>query len=149
MSRPRMFVSSTYYDLKYVRADIEEFGQQFGLDTVLFEKGEIPYESDKELEESCYRAVEHSDLVVSIIGGRAGTKAKTNPEATISQMEVRTAHKLGKQMLFFVDRNVSVEYEIWAKNDRNKDVVWAFTEGAAVFRFIHEIRNLKLNNAMF
>jgi hypothetical protein len=50
MARPRMFVSSTYYDLKYVRADICEFADQFGIDAVLFEKeGMSPTNQTKNL----------------------------------------------------------------------------------------------------
>ncbi|SFL12861.1 protein of unknown function [Paenibacillus sp. 1_12] len=39
MARPRVFVSSTFYDLKYVRADLERFIKEFGYDAVLNEKG--------------------------------------------------------------------------------------------------------------
>ena len=49
MARPRVFVSSTYYDLKYVRADLQRFIENFGYDPVLNEKGHIPYGSDDKL----------------------------------------------------------------------------------------------------
>jgi hypothetical protein len=42
MARPRVFISSTYYDLKYIRGGLEAFVKQTGYDPILFEKGDIP-----------------------------------------------------------------------------------------------------------
>lgn len=36
MARPRVFVSSTYYDLKHIRASLENFIESLGFDAVLF-----------------------------------------------------------------------------------------------------------------
>ena len=35
MARPRVFVSSTYYDLKHIRASLENFIESLGFDAVL------------------------------------------------------------------------------------------------------------------
>lgn len=43
MARPRIFISSTYYDLKYIRGGLEAFVRQMGYDPILFEKGDIPF----------------------------------------------------------------------------------------------------------
>lgn len=37
MAKPRVFLSSTYYDLKHVRERIERFLANFGMEPVLFE----------------------------------------------------------------------------------------------------------------
>ncbi|MDK7489347.1 DUF4062 domain-containing protein [Bacillus paranthracis] len=42
MARPRVFISSTFYDLKYVREDIARCVRDLGYESILFEKGEIP-----------------------------------------------------------------------------------------------------------
>jgi len=39
MARPKVFVSSTFYDLKQIRADLEHFIREMGYDAVLHERG--------------------------------------------------------------------------------------------------------------
>jgi hypothetical protein len=41
MARPRIFISSTYYDLKYIRASLDLFIESLGFEPVLSEKGDI------------------------------------------------------------------------------------------------------------
>ena len=53
MARPRVFISSTFYDLRHVRADLEAFIRDMGYDPVLHERGAVPYGSDQALEEYC------------------------------------------------------------------------------------------------
>lgn len=55
MARPRIFVSSTYYDLKHVRSSLDNFIEALGFDSVLSEKGDIAFSPDAPLDESCYR----------------------------------------------------------------------------------------------
>jgi hypothetical protein len=49
MAKPRVFVSSTYYDLCHIRDRLELFVENFGYDAVLFESGDIPFRHDKPL----------------------------------------------------------------------------------------------------
>ena len=41
MAKPRVFVSSTYYDLKYVRERLERFISAYCFDPILFESDEV------------------------------------------------------------------------------------------------------------
>src|SRR6266849_2723784 len=101
MARPRVFVSSTYYDLKHLRSSLENFVESLGFDAVLSEKGKIAYTPDVPLDESCYREVGTSDIFVLIIGGRYGSEAssgKTDVQKTfyerynsITRAEYRSA----------------------------------------------------------
>lgn len=40
MARPRIFVSSTHYDLKHLRSSLENFIESLGFDAILSEKGQ-------------------------------------------------------------------------------------------------------------
>ena len=100
MARPRVFISSTYYDLKNVRADLDRFVRELGYDPVLNERGQIPYGTDERLEEYCYKEVELCDVLVSVIGGRYGSTSSEDPYS-ISQKELKTALSLGKPVFIF------------------------------------------------
>ncbi|WP_208062181.1 DUF4062 domain-containing protein, partial [[Clostridium] scindens] len=49
MAKPRVFLSSTYYDLKHVRERIERFLVNFGMEPVLFENDNVTFEFNKPL----------------------------------------------------------------------------------------------------
>jgi hypothetical protein len=72
MAKPRVFVSSTFYDLKHIRSSLDIFIESLGFEPILSEKGDIAYSPDHPLDESCYREVQTSDIFVLIIGGRYG-----------------------------------------------------------------------------
>lgn len=76
MAAPRVFVSSTYYDLRHVRDDIEIFLKGLGYVPVMHDKGNVTYtQGDVSLEQACYNELATCDIVVCIIGGKFGTQS--------------------------------------------------------------------------
>ena len=63
MAKPRVFLSSTYYDLKHVRERIERFLANFGMEPVLFENDNVTFEFNKPLDLSCYNEVKTCQMV--------------------------------------------------------------------------------------
>jgi hypothetical protein len=53
MAKPRVFISSTFYDLRQVRTDIDTFIENLGYEAVKNEDGDIPYGKEDALEEYC------------------------------------------------------------------------------------------------
>ena len=145
MSRPRVFISSTFFDLKQVRADLERFIKQLGYDPVLHERGRVAYGSDKKLEEYCYREIDQCDIVVSIIGGRFGSESQENPYS-ISQMELKTAIDHGKAVYIFVDRSVYSEFATYQKNRNVPRVKYSFVDNVTVYKFLEDVEALPKNN---
>lgn len=146
MARPRVFVSSTYYDLKYVRADLQRFIEDLGYDPVLNEKGHIPYGSDEKLETYCYKEIELCDIVIGIVGGRYGSDSHHNKGYSVSNVELQSAIKKGKQLYVFIDHQVMTEYRTYQANKDNDTINYASVDDPKVFKFIDELFNLPNNN---
>lgn len=147
MARPRVFVSSTYYDLRQVRSDLERFIHELGFDPVLHEAGSITLGADAKLEDYCYSEIENCDIVVSLIGGRFGTPS-TSDDNSISHKELKRAHQLRKQIYVFVERSVYAEYRLWQKNRQVSNITWSTIDDTRVFAFIDEVQSLPVNNQL-
>lgn len=145
MARPRVFISSTHFDLRVVRADLERFVKEVGYEPVLFERGHVPYGKDEALEEYCYREISSCDILIAVIGGRFGTQSK-DQQHSITQKELKTAIELGKQIYVFVERSVHAEYRTYLNN---KDVAGfkpSSVNDVRVFQFLEEIYSLPAGN---
>ncbi len=147
MAKPRVFVSSTFYDLRQVRSDLELFIRDLGFDPVLNEHGNIPYGKDSSLEEYCYKEISNIDLFVSLIGGRFGSQSY-HQNLSVSQMEFRTAIELHKQVYIFIDKNVSAEYQTYLLNKQSKDIKYRFADDVRIYSFIEFCERLPQNNAI-
>ena len=145
MAKPRIFISSTYYDLRQVRSDLDTFIENLGYDTVRNEEGDIPYGKDDALEEYCYKEIKSIDILISIIGGRYGSESKRN-SASISQMELKTALKENKQVYIFIEKNVLSEYETFLINKDNELMKYRYVDDSRIYQFIQEVKNLNSNN---
>lgn len=145
MAKPRIFISSTYYDLKHIRADLERFVNEQGYESILNEKGHIPYGSDKKLEEYCYKEIDLCDVLVSIVGGRFGSESR-DQNYSISNLELKTAIEKGRQVYIFVEKSVLAEYRTYEINKGKNDVKYAAVDDVRIYKFLEEIFALQLNN---
>lgn len=157
MAKPRIFVSSTYYDLRHVRDNLQEFINGMGYEPVLFERGDIFFKPGEKVDESCYREIANCDIFVMIIGGRYGSLAnheKSNTKAEIEgfygkynsvcKKEFETAHSKQLSRFLFVEQAVFNEYETYKRNRENRSITYAHVDSINVFLFLEEI--LEENN---
>ncbi|WP_421805420.1 DUF4062 domain-containing protein [Flagellimonas sp.] len=147
MAKPRIFISSTFYDLRQVRADLDFFIEQMGYEPIRNEEGDIPYGKDEALEEYCYKEIKNIDILVCIIGGRFGSESKQNNRSSITQMELKAALSEGKQVYTFVESNVLSEYETYLMN-KDGDIKYRYVDDKRIYEFIEEIKSLKANNTI-
>jgi hypothetical protein len=145
LARPRVFVSSTFYDLRHVRADLEHFIREVGYEPILHERGLIPYGAEKKLEEYAYQEVGLSDLLVSVVGGRFGA-VSNQPPYSVSQSELKRALELGKPVHIFLERTVQTEYNTYTHNKGNAEINYHYVDDVRVFGFIEELYALPNNN---
>jgi hypothetical protein len=146
MARPRVFLSSTYYDLHQSREDIERFVRSLGYDCVRHETGNVPYEKSGRLEASAYREVDLCDILVTVIGGRFGMESKDHPGFSITQNEIMRALDKGIQVYIFIERNILTEYELWRINKDNKTIKFKFADDPRIYSFIDSLYALQTNN---
>lgn len=147
MAKPRVFLSSTYYDLKQIRADLERFIREQGYEPVLNELGNIPYGKDEKLEEYCYKEIGGIDILISVIGGRFGSSSQ-HGDKSVSQMELNTAIELNKQVYIFIDKNVYQEHQFYLDNKKTKDVKYKFADNVKIHEFIEFVESLPNNNTI-
>lgn len=151
--KPRIFISSTFYDLKYIREDLANFVRSYGYEPVLFEDGDIGYTPGKTLDLSCYESMRNSDMVILIIGGEYGspasgeTKDEFKEYISVTRNEFRTAVDSGIPIFVMIDKNVMVEYGVYEINydnieKENRPMTFPTTKNINVFRFIKEIKGI-------
>lgn len=159
MAKPRIFVSSTYYDLRHIRKSLETFIDGFGYEPVLFESGDIPFKHDIPLDESCYEEIPKCNMLILIIGGRAGSAASESEELTaeeikegykrynsVTKREYEQANEIDIPIFIFVDKNVLAEYQTYKRNRDNETIKYVHVDSINVFMLLDEIVEQKRNN---
>jgi len=156
MARPRVFVSSTYYDLKHIRSSLDLFIESLGYESVLSEKGDIAYTPDRPLDESCYREAENADLFVLIIGGRYGSEASAESKKpskaffdrydSITKKEYESAVTRDIPIYILVEGGVYTEYQTFLRNKDNTAIRYAHVDSVNIFHLIEEILARPRNN---
>jgi uncharacterized protein involved in tellurium resistance len=160
MAKPRIFVSSTYYDLKHIRKSIESFIDGMGYESVLFENGDIPFEHSESLDESCYKELDSCQILVLVVGGRYGSgssdeKVKLLDDDlerhyqhfnSITKKEYETARERDIPIYIFIEKGVAAEFQTYKENKSNTTIKYAHVDSVNVFRLIESIYSQKRNN---
>ncbi|MCZ0925353.1 DUF4062 domain-containing protein [Vibrio diabolicus] len=160
MAKLKVFVSSTYYDLKHVRSYVGDFIEKIGYEAVMSEKGRIAYTPESALDISCYRDAEACDLFVLIVGGRYGSAISNTDSVkldkdfytryeSVTRKEFDSAHSRDVPTYILVDKSVMSEYETFKKNRDNNTINYAHVDSVNIFLFLDEVLNKKRNNPVF
>lgn len=112
---PSVFVSSTCYDLRQIRADLRDFFVSLGLQPVLSEYHSFPVDPDISAVENCLKAVdEGADIFVLLVGGRYGS---TNDQGkSVTNMEYLRARAKGIPVYAFVHQSILHILPVWKSN---------------------------------
>src|SRR6266498_2099596 len=97
---PAVFLSSTFYDLRQVRADLADFvADRLGYRLLASEHPSFPIDPSNDAIENCRSRVEaDTDVMILIIGGRygsvpsGGSKSVTNLEYLAARGKIGRAH---------------------------------------------------------
>jgi len=156
LASPRVFISSTCFDLAEVRDSLTAFCQGFGFEVVMSDKGDVFYHPDLHTHESCVSEISNCQLFILIIGGRFGGRYKVDPSKSITNAEYIAAKEIGIPVFTFVKEGVLADHHVYQKN-RNKEfsaeIEYPSIENQKyaenIFKFIDSVRGSAVNNGFF
>jgi hypothetical protein len=155
MASPKVFVSSTCFDLSEIREQLRRFIQVFGFEPVLSENGEVFYHPDLHTHEACVNEVSNCQLFILIIGGRFGGEYVYDKSKSITNAEYSAARESKIPIFTYIRNGVLNNHHIFQQNKKKKfvsDIHYPAIEkqeyALDIFNFIDEVRRAPLNNAI-
>lgn len=135
--KPVVFVSSTCYDLKQVRADMKEFFEgNYGFEAMLSEFDSFPIDPCVGTFENCLSNVDQcADAFVLIVGNRYGYVLDSGK--SITNLEYLHAKAKGIPMYVFVSTQIYNTLPIWRAN-KNGDFS-SIVDNSKIFEFVSGI----------
>lgn len=148
MAQPRVFISSTCYDLEEIREQIDFFLTEYQFETILSEKGDVFFDYSIHTHDSCLREVTNCDYFILIIGGRFGGKYIQDPSKSIVNAEYETALSNNIPIITFIKQSVYNEHLTYVHN-KDKNIHYHSIDkqeyASNIFEFINSVR-LRLTN---
>lgn len=116
-SAPKVMVSSTFYDLRQIRTDLQQFiTNDLGYTALLSELSSFPVDPDSNAIENCRARVEKdADILVLVIGGRYGS-LDNQSEKSITNLEFLAARQKGIPIYAFVEKRILALVPVWKRN---------------------------------
>jgi len=146
MAKPRIFISSTFEDLKDVRSEVSNFIDSQGYEPVSFEKSDITFGPNETLEDSCGDEVRNCSMLILIIRDRLGSISKEESKSNVSynsitRNEYLEARRHGLPIFVFIHSNTHNEYKIYKSQKNSTDMSFNFIKNKELILFIDEIYN--------
>ncbi|CAK2822212.1 DUF4062 domain-containing protein [Vibrio crassostreae] len=158
MAIPKVFVSSTCYDLQEERAQLERFITSYGFQPVLSEYSGVFYNPDIHTHEACIKEVEHCDIFVLLIAGRFGGKLKDGEGESITQAEYNRARELKLPIFSFAKASINDAQHCYKKNlsDNGEEFANRITypaipkpsDAIPIFKFMDSVHRSDKNNGI-
>lgn len=156
MANPRVFISSTCYDLAAERDSLVDFCRNFGFDVALSERGDVFFHPDLHTHESCVNEIGNCHLLVLIVGGRFGGRYVVDSTKSITNAEYSAAREAGIPIFTFIKSEVLQDHNLWQSNKAQEfaaKIHYPSIDKQAhaldIFRFIDDVRLAKNNNSYF
>jgi len=157
MANPRVFISSTCYDLSQIRDNLSEFIMSCNYETILSERGDVFYHPDLHTHECCINEIENCNMFILIIGGRFGGNYVSDPKKSITNAEYEAACIKNLPVFTFIKREVYEDHRLYQKNKDNQEIIDKIIfpsienqkHAKKIFEFINTVRLSSVNNGFF
>lgn len=146
--RPRVFVSSTIDDLRYLRDHIRKAIEDLSYEPVMSEYNDIGYIGAARATDSCYRAVVDCQLYVLIVAKRAGYIE--SDDMSVTHKEFKTAGVYHVPRITFVEQNVLEFKRIYDANKTSKPltVLPGIDDPVHVFALLDDVMSSDHDNGI-
>jgi len=143
-SVPSVMISSTIYDLKQIRADLQRFiKEDLGYDVLCSDSHSFPVDpTATAIENSIKRVRCDADILVLIIGDRYGCVDHATGKG-VTHLEYQTARSKGIPVYVFVQRDVLSSLDDWRRDPNRK---FAHIIDNRLFEFINEVADQSQDN---
>ncbi|MCD9576507.1 DUF4062 domain-containing protein [Flavobacterium soyae] len=116
MATPRLFVSSTCYDLQEIRFQLRNFIRDFGYDAVMSEFDDIFYNYESHVQDSCIEEINKCQLFILVVGNNYGSfyhqdKQDDNIPESVTLREFRRALDVKIYKHIFINKYVEYDYK--------------------------------------
>lgn len=177
MVAPKVFVSSTCYDLSIIRSELRSFIEGYGFEPVMSDYSDILYDPRDHVHKSCLKEIPNCDMGILIIGGRYGGIAipesielidvkrvrekgiplelQKDKKFSVTQTEFLKCIEVGIPVFSFVSSDVMSDHRTWEKNIDNNiaDKIIFPSIGSQepakyIFEFIDNIGHLNEGNSI-
>lgn len=136
---PGVFISSTCYDLRQVRADLVQFVEHdLGYRFLASEYPSFPVDPSLATVENCRRQVQNeTDVFVLVVGGRYGS-VPDKENKSVTNIEYLTARSKGIPIFAFIASDVLAILPIF---ERSPEADFSrVVDSTSVLRFVEELR---------
>lgn len=152
MATPKVFISSTCYDLKYIRENLLYFIEKIGFEAILSEEGKVFFNPSIHVHDSCIKEIYNCQIFVLIIGGRFGSNFK-NSDYSITNAEYKEAINNKIPIFTLVEDAVLNQSFVYEENKLNEDIdetkiKYPAVDNTKIFEFMNEVRNNSYNNSI-
>ena len=154
MAIPKVFISSTCFDLSEIREQLSKFVASFGFDPILSDHGDVFYHPDLHTHEACVHEVSNCQLFILIIGGRYGGSYTIDKTKSITNAEYEAAFNHGIPVFTYIKKDVLSDHHIYTTN-LNNEISSQITypsiakqkDSLSIFSFINQVRRQNKNNS--
>lgn len=167
MSKLKVFISSTCYDLGATRKKLHDFIESIGYEPVCSDHNEVMYNPEEHSHESCVKKVDECDFFIYIISGRFGGEALPqvnsllknrkeykNKVISITQAECMRAIQKKIPRFVFIKNSVLKDHKRYCDAKGNIEAI-TFKSiekqkyAKNIFEFFDFLRKREINNAYF
>lgn len=152
MAAPNVFVSSTFYDLRYIRERISFFVRSLGYVPTLSEEGAVFFDPRREVADSCLAEIPNCQIFILIIGGRYGSTVP-GTEQSVTNAEFNEAARLKLPVFAMVEQGTYSDFRLYQANQGRTDldpaaITYPHTDDVRIFEFIATVQARAINNAL-
>ena len=150
MATPRIFISSTCYDLQEIRFQLRRFIEDIGYEPVMSEFGDIFYDLGQHVQDACKEEISRSNVFILVVGNNYGSIYHKPSEGSqvpdsVTLQEFRKALAVGVPKYIFINRFVQHDFENYSRA-LSKNIAKYFSSNDVADENVHKMKNsLKKN----